>query len=177
MADCRRERLSPLITNVMMIPVDFKLSNTFRNFENQSFVYTRYADDFIISSKYDFDVRMVEKLVVDTLNEFEAPFTINASKTRYGSSAGRNWNLGVMLNKDNEITVGHKKKRQFQSMLYNYISDKQNGIDWERDDVQVMQGLHSYYRMVEKDNIDAIVRHINGKRNVDVLKMIKEDLR
>ena len=62
-------------------------------------------------------------------------------------------------------------------MLYNYISDKQNGIDWERDDIQVMQGLHSYYRMVEKDNIDAIVRHINGKRNVDVLKMIKEDLR
>lgn len=169
--------ISPLITNVMMIPVDFKLSNTFRNFENQSFVYTRYADDFIISSKYDFDVRMVEKLIVDTLNEFGAPFTINASKTRYGSSAGRNWNLGVMLNKDNEITVGHKKKRQFQSMLYNYISDKQNGIDWERDDVQVMQGLHSYYRMVEKDNIDAIIRHINGKRNVDVLKMIKEDLR
>lgn len=37
----------------MMIPVDFKLSNTLRNFEKQSFIYTRYADDFIISSKYD----------------------------------------------------------------------------------------------------------------------------
>lgn len=169
--------LSPLITNVMMIPVDYKLANAFRDFDKQRFIYTRYADDFIISSKVDFDVHRVEKLVVDTLHEFGAPFTINESKTRYGSSAGRNWNLGVMLNKDNEITVGHKKKRQFQSMLYNYITDKSKGISWPREDVQTMQGLHSYYRMVEPETIDAIVKHTNEKMETDVLRLIKDDLR
>ena len=169
--------ISPLITNVMMIPVDFKLSNKLRDFEKQRFVYTRYADDFIISSKYDFDVHAVEELVVGTLRDFGAPFTINARKTRYGSSAGRNWNLGVMLNKDNEITVGHKKKKQFQSMLYNYITDKGKGVEWERSDVQVMYGLHSYYHMVEGETIDAIVSHINKKMNVDVIRMMKADLR
>lgn len=169
--------LSPLITNVMMIPVDYKLANAFRDFDKQRFIYTRYADDFIISSKVDFDVHRVEKLVVDTLHEFGAPFTINESKTRYGSSAGRNWNLGVMLNKDNEITVGHKKKRQFQSMLYNYITDKRKGISWPREDIQTMQGLHSYYRMVEPETIDAIVKHNNEKMETDVLRLIKDDLR
>lgn len=169
--------LSPLITNVMMIPVDHKLANVFRDFDKQRFIYTRYADDFIISSKVDFDVHRVEKLVVDTLHEFGAPFTINESKTRYGSSAGRNWNLGVMLNKDNEITVGHKKKRQFQSMLYNYITDKRKGILWPREDIQTMQGLHSYYRMVEPETIDAIVKHTNEKMETDVLRLIKDDLR
>ena len=169
--------LSPLITNVMMIPVDYKLANAFRDFDKQRFIYTRYADDFIISSKIDFDVHRVEKLVVDTLHEFGAPFTINESKTRYGSSAGRNWNLGVMLNKDNEITVGHKKKRQFQSMLYNYITDKRKGISWPREDIQTMQGLHSYYRMVEPETIDAIVKHTNEKMETDVLRLIKDDLR
>lgn len=169
--------LSPLITNVMMIPVDFKLSKAFRDFDKQRFIYTRYADDFIISSKYDFDVHAVEGLVVQTLKDFGAPFSINNTKTRYGSSSGRNWNLGVMLNKDNEITVGNKKKRQFQSMLYNYITDKKGGIEWNREDIQVVQGLHSYYRMVEKDTIDAIVKHINEKMGVDVLRLIKEDLR
>lgn len=169
--------LSPLMTNVMMIPVDYKLANAFRDFDKQRFIYTRYADDFIISSKVDFDVHRVEKLVVDTLHEFGAPFTINESKTRYGSSAGRNWNLGVMLNKDNEITVGHKKKRQFQSMLYNYITDKRKGISWPREDVQTMQGLHSYYRMVEPETIDAIVKHTNEKMETDVLRLIKDDLR
>lgn len=169
--------ISPLITNVMMIPVDYKLANSLREYEKQKFVYTRYADDFIISSKYDFDVHKVEELVVSTLNSFNAPFSINASKTRYGSSAGRNWNLGVMLNKDNEITVGHKKKKQLQSMMYNYITDKRNGIEWSREDIQTMQGLHSYYRMVEESVIDAIIKHINEKMGVDVLRLIKEDLR
>lgn len=169
--------ISPLITNVMMIPFDFKLTRTLREFEKQRYVYTRYADDFIISSKFDFDVRAVEKLVVDTLESFGAPFTINASKTRYGSSAGRNWNLGVMLNKDNEITVGHKNKRRLQSMLHNYVTDKRRGVAWEKSDIQTMQGLISYYRMVEEENIDAIIKYLNEKMNVNVMQLIKEDLR
>ncbi len=92
--------ISPLITNIMMIPIDHKLSNGLRNFHSQQFVYTRYADDFLISSKCDFDFREVEHFLSDTLDEFGAPFTIKSEKTRYGSSAGSNWNLGVMLNKD-----------------------------------------------------------------------------
>lgn len=169
--------ISPLITNIMMIPIDFKLSNTLRNYEGQRFIYTRYADDFIISSRVDFDVHNVERLVVTTLESFSAPFSINASKTRYGSSAGRNWNLGVMLNKDNQITVGHKKKKRMQSMMYNYATDRRNGIAWPREDVQTMQGLYSYYKMVEGDTIDAIVKHLNDKLNSDILSLIKEDLR
>lgn len=169
--------ISPLITNVMMIPADFKLTKALRDFNKQRFVYTRYADDFIISSQYDFNVRDIEELVCKVLNDFGAPFSINESKTRYGSSAGRNWNLGVMLNKDNEITVGNKKKRQFQSMLYNYITDKKNGVAWSREDLMVMQGLHSYYRMVEERAIDAIVQHINDKMRVNVIRLIKDDLR
>ena len=169
--------VSPIITNIMMIPIDFHLYNGLREFENQRFVYTRYADDFIISSKFDFDVSKVEAFVVDTLKQFGAPFSINEKKTRYGSSAGRNWNLGVMLNKDNEITVGNKKKKQFQTMLFNYIMDKKNGVEWDKGDIQVMYGLYNYYRMVEKDTIDRIVKHMNEKLDVNVIKMIKDDIR
>lgn len=169
--------VSPIITNIMMIPIDFHLYNGLREFENQRFVYTRYADDFIISSKFDFDVSKVEAFVVDTLKQFRAPFSINEKKTRYGSSAGRNWNLGVMLNKDNEITVGNKKKKQFQTMLFNYIMDKKNGVEWDKGDIQVMYGLYNYYRMVEKDTIDRIVKHMNEKLDVNVIKMIKDDIR
>jgi hypothetical protein len=169
--------ISPLITNVMMIPIDFKLYNAFRNYNRQSFIYTRYADDFTISSRVDFDIHAVERLIVDTLVSFNAPFSINAAKTRYGSSSGRNWNLGVMLNKDNEITVGHKKKRQFQSMLYNYITDKKNGVQWDKGDVQVMHGLYSYYHSVEPERIDAIVNHINEKMEVNVIRFMKNDMR
>ena len=82
-----------------------------------------------------------------------------------------------MLNKDNEITIGHKKKRQFQSMLYNYVCDKKKNIAWELGDVQVMRGLYSYYCMVEPTAIRGIVDHIDRKMNVNVMRLIKEDLR
>lgn len=168
---------SPLITNVIMIPIDYKLFNALRSFNKQTFVYTRYADDFIISSKYEFDAKAVESLISKVLKDFDAPFNIKPQKTRYGSSAGSNWILGVMLNKDNEITVGHKKKKHLQTMLSNYVLDKKNGKAWSREDIQVMEGYRSYYKMVEKETIDRIIDHINAKFEVNVVRMIKDDLR
>lgn len=111
------------------------------------------------------------------LSEFNAPFTIKSEKTRYGSSAGSNWNLGVMLNKDNEITVGYKKKRQFQAMLTSYVKDRQNGRPWDKYDIQVMEGLRNYYRMVEKETIDAMIKHLSTKLGVDIVSLIKADLK
>lgn len=169
--------LSPLITNVMMIPIDHALSNSLRDFERQRFIYTRYADDFLISSRYDFSFRVVEKHIVKTLEYFNAPFTIKSQKTRYGSSSGANWNLGVMLNKDNQITIGHKKKRQFQAMLTNYVLDSINGKPWDTSDIRVMDGYRNYYRMVEGETIDNIIKHIGDKYKVNIMDMIKKDLR
>jgi len=169
--------LSPIVTNIMMIPVDFKLANGFRSFKDQQFVYTRYADDFIISSKYDFDFREVERYIVNTLKEFEAPFFLNSEKTRYGSSSGRNWNLGLMLTRDNRITVGSKRKRQFQAMLSSFVLDTVNGTPWELEDIQVLEGYRNYFKMIEGDTIDALVNHIGEKYNVDIVKMIKEQLK
>ena len=167
---------SPLITNVMMIPLDHYLSNKLRNYNNQSYVYTRYADDMQISSRYDFNIREIENLILEAIKEFDAPFKLNTKKTRYGSSSGSNWNLGVLLTKENEITVGHARKKQFQSMLTAYIRDKSRGVAWDYGDIQTMEGLRNYYRSVEKDTIDRIIEHINKKYGVDVVKMVKEDL-
>lgn len=169
--------ISPLITNIMMIPVDYTLSKQLRDHQKQSFVYTRYADDFTISSCYQFSVPELEQLVLQTLKEFHAPFSLNRNKTRYGSSSGQNWNLGVMLNKDNQITVGYKKKRQFQAMLSSYVMDRKNGVRWELSDIQAMDGLRNYYRMVEGETIDRIVSHVGEKYQVNIVSMIREDLR
>jgi len=168
--------ISPFITNVMMIAVDHAISNGLRDFDKHRFVYTRYADDLLISCKHDFDKDAVERFLIDVLAKFDAPFTIKPEKTRYGSSAGRNWNLGVMLNSENQITIGHKKKKQFKAMLDNYIRGRMSGNRWELRDIQVMRGLISYYRMVEKDYINHILRQCGQKHNVDIEACIKADL-
>ena len=160
-----------------MIPVDYRLFNTLRGYENQKYIYTRYADDMLISSRYAFNVKKIEKLVLDVLKEFSAPYILNKEKTRYGSSAGSNWNLGVMLNKDNRITIGHKKKRQFEAMLSAYAMDKKKDIRWPYEDVAHMDGLRSYYRSIEGDTIDRIVRHLSEKFGLNIQTAIRNDLR
>lgn len=167
--------ISPTITNIMMIPIDHQLYNKLRQMD-EHYVYTRYADDILISSKIGFDCNKLQDYILDVLRKFDAPFILKKEKTRYGSSAGRNWNLGVMLNKDNEITIGHQKKKTFKAMCCNYICDKKKGVPWDLHDVQVFSGLISYYRMIEKDYINYIIEQNNKKFGVNLEALIKEDL-
>lgn len=168
--------LSPLITNVMMIPIDFILTRDFRDFDKHNFVYTRYADDIQISSRYDFNITNVQNHIIEVLNQIGAPFHLKESKTRYGSSSGRNWNLGLMLNKDNKITIGSVKRRRFEAMVSSYVMDAKNGRPWDIGDVRHMEGLRNYYHMVEGDNIDRILDYLGRRFGVDVRSMIKADL-
>ncbi len=172
--------ISPMITNIIMIPVDYKLSNMLRSYERQNFVYTRYADDFQISSKYDFNYREIESAIKQVLASFGAPFTINEKKTRYGSSSGRNFNLGLMLCKDQDgkvrITVGHEKKRIFRAKLSSFILDTKNGRPWDLHDVQVLEGYRNYLHMIEPDAADKIILKAGEKYNVNVKLLIQSQL-
>lgn len=173
--------LSPMLTNIVMIPIDFQLARMFRDFrcngKQVMCVYTRYADDILISSKFDFDFRKVEDMIRDVLKYYNAPFVMKPEKTRYGSSSGSNWNLGVMLNKDNKITIGYRKKKIFSAMLSSYCMDRIKGNPWDIHDVQVLEGHRNYYRMVEGEDIDGLVKHVGDKYNMDIPKAIEEDLK
>lgn len=168
--------ISPMLTNLMMIPIDHKVYNSMRNFNGQSFVYTRYADDSLISSRREFDYTQIIEFINSTLADFRTPFQIKDEKTRYGSRAGSNWNLGLMLNKDNEITIGYKNKQWLRAMISNYILDRQNGVMWDLHDVQVLRGQINYYRMVEEEYVDGVIRYNNEKYHTDVMRSIHEDL-
>lgn len=169
--------LSPMLTNIMMIPIDHKLAGILRDYNHQRFVYTRYADDIQVSSKYAFSKDEMESLVRQVFAMFNTPFTLNNEKTRYGSSNGHNFNLGIMLNKDNQLTIGHKKKREFRAALDAYVKDKKNGIQWELGDVQVLDGQRAYYTMIEETQIKAMIDAMSKKYGVNIIKMIREDLR
>lgn len=166
--------ISPDLTNLMMIPIDSLLANALAK---RGFVYTRYADDILISSRKDFDYMEVCRYIRSVLSEFDAPFVIKDKKTRYGSRAGNNWNLGVMLNKDNDITIGRKNKERLKAACHNYLRDKRNGVHWDPHDIMVLRGKLSYYEMVEPDYVAGFVRWFNEKNNVNLMRMIRDDLR
>ena len=97
-----------------------------------------------ITSPYNFTWSEVQKTLESILTKFDTPFKIKTEKTRYGSKAGRNWNFGIMLNKDNNMTIGHKRNQQFRAMIHNLLKDYLNGTIWPREDRARLGGLISY---------------------------------
>lgn len=166
--------ISPTLTNLMMIPIDHRLYN---DLVKEHYVYTRYADDIQISHRESFDYHKVCEYIEKVLEKFDAPFRIKPAKTRYGSSAGQNWNLGVMLNKDNKITVGRKNKEYLKAACNNYLSDKKKNVQWDPHDIMVLRGKISYYHSVEPEYVREFLKWFNSKHNVNLMQMLRDELR
>ena len=164
-------KLSPILSNLVMVPVDYKINNILHNYNKHHFVYTRYADDMTISCKEEFNPKEITDIIINIFKELNLPFKINHSKTRYGNRSGKNYHLGVIINKDNKISIGHKKNDKFRAMIYNFC---QVGTEWDVSDVHKMLGLISYYKSIEPDFVKNTLEKYNKKFNTDILKKAKK---
>lgn len=164
--------LSPTLTNILMVPIDHAIQKALWDMKNE-FVLTRYADDLTISSPYDFDYHKVIERIEDVLTLMGTPYKIKTEKTRYGSKNGRNWNLGMMLNKDNRITIGHKQNQRFRAMIHNLMMDYVNGTRWSQEALQELAGKVAYYKMVDPEYTDAVIKRYEKKFRVRYKTILK----
>ena len=118
----------------------------------------------------------VLKILLEISKRFGLTFKINNAKTRYGSITGRNWNLGIMLNKDNQLSIGNQKKKRLKVMLFALVNDYKRGTIWSLNDVQILSGQISYYKMVESESIDKLIDDYSKKTGVDIPNLIKQIL-
>ncbi len=165
--------LSPTLTNILMIPIDYQISKLLYEEKDNFFVYTRYADDLLISSKKKFDYKYITNQIQNILIKNATPFKINKEKTRFGSSAGKNWNLGLMLNKDNKITIGHKKNQKMRAMLFNYCKNYNNYTPSEK---QHIQGILAYYKHIEPSYVQYCLNKYNNKFNINIEKSLSDNI-
>lgn len=168
--------ISPMLTNILMIPFDYLLSKRLRE-ANSHLVYTRYADDLQISSRYDFSPKEIEKIIQGVVAELEAPYLLNTSKTRYGSINGSNWNLGLMTNKDNQITVGAERKKELKTLLFNYAMDRLNCKRWFLVDIQSLLGKLRYVEHIEGDAACSLVNRVSRKVGFDIEQALLYDIK
>lgn len=163
---------SPLLTNLMMVPIDYKLTKALFNLNKSTYTYTRYADDILISSPYSFKYTDILSVIKEVFESEDAPFTIHPDKTRYGSFNGRNWNLGLMYNNNGDITVGYKRKRRVKSMLFNFFKDNTQGIQWSRLDTQVLLGEVAYINNIEGEG-KLNLANLESKYQVTLMQLAK----
>lgn len=157
-----------------MVPIDYAIKEKLHNYKKKHYVYTRYADDIKISCKYNFDSNEIVHVILDIFKSFNAPLKINYDKVRYGSIAGKNYYLGVILNKDNKLSPGWKKNKEFRAMLHNFIH---NHKDWTIHEVQKMLGIISYYNNIEPEFIKTTLNKYNEKYNIDIIAKAKAIIR
>lgn len=169
--------LSPLLSNLVLVEFDKVISHQLWNFNKQKYVYTRYADDILISSRYHFKFMDIVDLIEQTFTDLNLPFNIKHEKTRYGNANGRNWNLGLMYNKDMQITIGTKRKKRIAATLHQFIMSYPEVTS--RFSVQATQeliGQLSYMRSIEPGYYKNLVNKYEQKYQVNLRLMFKETL-
>lgn len=157
---------SPILSNIAMIPIDSEIT---KKMNEMDLVYTRYCDDILISGRTKFDKTAAIKIVTDTFSKFGAPYELNAKKTRFGSYAGRNFNLGLMYNKDENITIGHRKKKLLKAQLTDAVT---SDIDIQK--LNRLAGQISYYKSIEPEYISYIIKKYSEKFDVNIEILLKE---
>lgn len=164
--------LSPMLTNIVMIPFDYELNRALEDVG--VYTYTRYADDLAISCRHSFDAKKIEQVVNRTLKKLDAPYSLKEEKTKYGSSAGSNWLLGLMLNREGDITIGHKNKKRFRAMCHDFITHESM---WELEDMQHLAGLLSYYDSIEPEYFTDLINKINERHHTDFRSQLKKAMK
>lgn len=162
--------ISPMLTNLIMIPLDAAL---YKRCKQKDLHYSRYADDIVISGYRKFDPKLCEADIQDVLKMFSAPMKLNVKKTTFGSRAGRNMVVGLLINKDNEVTIGSRKRNIFRAMVHNFLRDYLAGNPWSLEDTQHLVGLHSYYLNVNPADTKGIIQKYNEKFHCDFEKIWK----
>ena len=162
---------SPLISNLTMIPIDYKLSKMPR------FSYTRYADDLFFSARYNANTR-TEMLIMRKVDKAvcNRNLSINGVKFYARSIYRGNANiLGISVGAYN-IKIGSKKKQYLKARIWSFLMDAKNGNPWVKKDVERLEGIISHYRQIEPKFIDSIIQKYEMKSSVNYKETVKNIL-
>ena len=114
----------------------------------------------MFSARYKFNYEKVVASIIKILRRNGYPYELNEEKTRFGSVKGKNFNLGLMLNGDHNITVGHEAKRRYKATLFKML--KRIGQN-DSEEKNHFLGLTSYYLAIEPEYFTNIIRRIGAK--------------
>ncbi len=167
---------SPMLSNIAMIPTDIKMQYVFKDF-----VYSRYSDDIIISKdRYEITDprgRLWPKTKFLYKIFRENGFRINEDKTHSGSKYSGGFSMvGMYINPEGNITLGHKTKQVLKAMIWSFLADVKNGKKRTKKEVQKMAGKIGHYKYIEPDYVEMIIKKYEEKTGINYFKAVKDIL-
>jgi len=148
---------SPSISNCVMYDIDEEIINNY--IKGTNLMYTRYADDIIISSNEYINEDIIEK-IANILSRNR--FVLNSKKTYFMNKKCKRVITGVVIdNNNNSLSIGSKKYREIKREIYRLLiksegnKDKVSGyLSYIKDiDVNRYNNLKNTYSKYDKNNI------------------------
>ena len=141
---------SPTLSNACLLPFDEKLASISNA---RGWIYTRYADDIIISANDRESINDAESIIEECLStELGDGFSLNRRKSKLMTIGRKIKLLGLVILPNGTISLDREIKNKIESWLYFYIHDRarlakifhekqEEGIE---EGLQRLSGLVSY---------------------------------
>ena len=81
-----------------------------------------------------------------------------------------------MLNKDNNITVGHMTKQSMRAALNNFLVAWSTNQPWTQEDTQVLVGELGYLKHIEPDYFQHMLDKAEHKSGYQFKLVVKQIL-
>ncbi|WP_440785179.1 reverse transcriptase domain-containing protein [Pseudomonas syringae] len=152
---------SPAISNCCLVKFDEEFLSWC---DSQGFIYTRYADDLIVSSKVDPGVDLLVSKITEILNKmFDGDFKLNLNKTRVVRPGSKVKLLGVVILPNGKVSIDGNLKKNVETAMYHLLKNKEKFVSFLKEQeldraLQKFSGQLNYINTVDPDFLDKLRR-------------------
>lgn len=150
---------SPLLSNILNVQLDKRLNGFL---SPKGIIYTRYADDIILSSNHPDKLMKVKKRAEDIISD--QGYSINSKKTRLLRIGSQRKIVGLVYSDNQNIGIGRKKKRELRAKIYDYETNPLTKIPLNH-----LLGWMSFIKDVDPNGYEQLNKYwINLKEKLKV---------
>ncbi|OFA03723.1 retron St85 family RNA-directed DNA polymerase [Duganella sp. HH101] len=157
---------SPCLSNTVM----YELDNIIQNWcDDKHITYTRYADDLTFSTNQKDISTEVEIMIASSIATVQNPrLSINSEKTVHLSKKFKRMVTGVVINSQNNISLGRDRKREISALIHKFSI----GI-LSPDEAFRTQGLLGFAKDIEPDFVVRMDKKYGNQLLEQIFKLRK----
>lgn len=150
--------LSPYLSNIIMTEFDYTIIKLMTENKLPHYKYSRYADDLTFSASAPGKINELTSKIKEILkNQYQNKIKLNTEKTKVLKNTGKCFITGIKLNKDNQLTYGHEKKKQLKHEICNMLIKYQNN-SLCKEEAQSILGKIAFMKRIEPEYTDYICK-------------------
>jgi len=113
---------SPILSNACLLTFDQRLAQTS---ESRGWIYTRYADDIMLSSDDRAKLSDADTVIEDCLYaEIGDDFLLNPAKSKLTTVGRKVKHLGLVILPNGDVSIDREVRNRMESWIHFYLKDK-----------------------------------------------------